>query len=271
MSAVWRVARAVAALGVGACGGLAAQVDVGAHVEWRSGYVWRGLVRSAGQVLQAGAFGDVRRGALRLAAGAWGSMQAGRGQAGDFNDRGTPERGLSEVNWWAEAGTAGERLELQAGISWLDYRGAGAATRRASTDDSHEFYARLTLPRLPLAPSGVVWLDRDRADGAFVEGTLTAPLPLLPMYANLDVSVSAGASLGQERNPARPGETFVAERRGVSYLDFGVAVSAAAGVRLALHYQVNRDRLTRAVAPGRSSGHLLWIEAGVTTSRTVGR
>ncbi len=265
-----RLARALAAAAV-ACTAAAArpawsQVQAGLELDVADAYLWRGLVRSEGRVAQLGAHGGMRFGAARLSAGAWTSLQWGRGGIAGFNDLGAGERGVSELNWWAEVALATDAADARIGLVRYDYRGSGASARRTGADDTHEIFVRLAAPRLPLTPSGVLWMDGDRADGAFLETSLTASLPLLPLYGNLDLIGTLGASLGQERNPANAAESFVAERRGVTYVDLAAAAQLGAGAwafRGALHYQLNRDGVTRRVAPARTSGHTVRLEVGV--------
>jgi len=252
----------------------AAQVVLGGDLDWNGNYVWRGLVRSGGQVLQGGAYAQFALGAVTLAAGGWTNLQLSGGGPGAWNDGGAGQHAFTEADAWAEMRWATEPVDLRLGVVHYEYHGRDSVARRTASDDTQELYARLTGPRLPLTPTVAVWWDVNRAKGGFVEGSLTAPLPLVPMFANLDVIATAGASLGQERNPADASETFVAERRGVTYVGLALAANLAAGpvtARMTLHAQLNLDDATRQVSLTRLSRHLVWLGVGLGHARRMGR
>jgi len=253
---------------------VSAQAAIGVDLDWNGNYVWRGLVRSNGQVLQGGLFAQVGLGAVSLSGGSWTSLQLSSAEPGDWNDGGAGRLGWTELDWWGEVGVVTEPLDLRLGLVHYDYGGRDAVARRTTNDDTQELYARLTGSRLPLTPSAVAWWDVTRAKGGFVEGSLTAPLPLVPMFANLDVIATAGASLGQERDPADASETFVAERRGVTYVGLALAANLASGpvtARMTLHAQLNLDDATRRVSITRSSRRLVWMGIGLGYARRMGR
>ncbi len=265
---------ALAALAFGAASSpLRAQVSAGLDLDWNGTYVWHGLVRSPAEVLQGGVYARLGLGPASLAAGGWTNLQLRRGRPGDWTERDDDCWIVTETNGWAELGLAGEQLDLRLGAVHYDYCGTGAPAQRTTRDDTQELYARLTASRLPLTPSLIAWWDVNRARGGFVEASLTAPLPLVPMFANLDVITTAGASLGQERDPTDAAETFVAERRGLTYVDLGMAANVALGsasARLSLHVQFNLDDAARRFGPARSGDVFAWVGLGFGAARRWG-
>ncbi len=128
---------------------------------------------------------------------------------------------------------------------------------------------RAQLVRLPLTPVVTLWQDIDKVRGTFVETSLLQPLPLVPLYANLDVIVTAGISVSQALRSKGNGS---ASRNGVTYVDIALAPNfrvGAVAIRAAWHYQLNRDSLTRrggTLPRTPERGHTSWASLGMSTS-----
>src|SRR2546427_12601549 len=80
-----------------------AQVYLGLDATLSSPYVWRGVTRANGWVVQPEGFVSLKAGGGFLSGGAWASYDLGNAGPNDLSDLGTGRPGLAELNYWGQA------------------------------------------------------------------------------------------------------------------------------------------------------------------------
>ena len=83
--------------------GVYAQAYLGLDATLSSPYVWRGVTRANGWVVQPEAFVSLKAGGGFLSGGAWASYELGNAGPNDLSDLGTGNAGLAELNYWGQA------------------------------------------------------------------------------------------------------------------------------------------------------------------------
>src|SRR5712691_4037331 len=80
-----------------------AQVYLGLDATLSSPYVWRGLTRANGWVVQPEAFVSLKAGGGFLSGGVWASYELASAGPNDLSDLGTGGAGLAELNYRGQA------------------------------------------------------------------------------------------------------------------------------------------------------------------------
>ena len=165
-----------------------------------SKYVWRGITRSQFPTLQGHSALAVRRGAMRLAVGAFVSHEPFRPDAGEHTLVGIGARGLGEADYWGEASAALGEVELAGGLVRYTFHGDAARGGRSGAENTTELFARFDARGISFSPSVTAWVDVGNVRGTYLE--LRAAAPLLgwpyqpPAFVTLDAEL--GLSLGQD-------------------------------------------------------------------------
>src|SRR6184192_3736153 len=195
--------------------GVHAQAYLGLDATLSSPYVWRGVTRANGWVVQPEAFVGLKAGGGFLSGGVWASYELGNAGPNDLSDLGTGQAGLAELNYWGQ-GTWSLGL-VQAALGGIHYtfRGTAPSAGRTRADNTTELYVELRGTSKYVVPGLALWLDVDRVHGAYVEGSVTVPVlanPLAKPFVALITRATVGYTVGQE------GAYFA--RAGVTHVDF---------------------------------------------------
>ena len=224
-----------------------AQVYLGLDATLSSPYVWRGVTRANGWVVQPEGFLGLKAGGGFLSGGAWASYELGSAGPNDLSDLGTGGAGLAELNYWGQ-GTWSLGL-VQAALGGIHYtfRGTAPSAGRTRADNTTELYVELRGTSKYVVPGLALWLDVDRVHGAYVEGSVTVPLlanPLAKPFVALITRATVGYTVGQE------GAYFA--RAGVTHVDFAASsdvtlrpLRVPTVLRLEGHVQFSTDDATR--------------------------
>lgn len=253
----------------------AVQLTVGADAALSTRYVWRGVTRTSEPVIQPSAYLAVERGPSFLTAGVWLSFEPFAGDESDLSDTGLARRGLGETNYWAEYSRSTRMADIAVG--WTGYRfqpepGTGG---RSNGFNTHEIYGRLVLRAVPaLQINSAVWYDFDAVHGAYIESGANLRIPFLPLRAGpvrtLHLGLLSAWSVGQEEEDTERREVAHFADRGLAYLELALwssfHVTPLWSLSPALHFQINRDRLTKrtGASPGATSDSKLWFTMHVT-------
>jgi len=241
------------ALALGAPGPAAAQLRPGADALLASSYVFRGVTRTNGYVLQPDTYVAYwQKDVGWLTAGVWGNLELERSGARDITDRPDGTRGLGEWDAWAQLTHALGPLDLTAG--WAGYfRRASLVAGPSDRYDTHEVYAAIQARETYLSPRFSAWWDLSRIGGVYLESSVSVPLmgsfrgPFWAFY----FTATAGLDLGQSverRHPLRPAN-FAED--GFTHLDLGADVRLPqlsrgwVSTQIEGHLQLNRDPYTK--------------------------
>lgn len=257
------LSRIVLALIAGLATPAAAQLSTGASATLADRYVWRGVTRVNGWVLQPAAELELRAGPAALAAGVWGDVELSRAGIGDLGDRGLDRRGLGEVDLDVSLGADAGRVALTAGWVRYTFHGDAAAGGRGSSQNTSEVFAAAAWRGRLLAPEITIFRDVGSTRELYAEAGVTLPVfaspeprPAAVIWVRPVVGWSAG-----------PGPD-----RGLTHLDLpltldlqpaGGALEPAVAVRL--HTQWSRDGATRVTdAVGGTTRLKVWVELTVS-------
>jgi hypothetical protein len=237
---------------------VAAQVSATAGLTIADRYVFRGITRVNGWVLQPLAATEVALGSGTLTAAAWGNVELSRAGAGDLGDAGRDRRGLGELDVELSGGADVGPFSLTAG--WIRYTYHGDASRggRGATANTSELFAAAAW-RVPLAPEVVVYHDVGDRRAVYAELAAT-----LPVFASPEPRPAAIISL----QPVAGWEAGPGADRGLTHVDLPLALdlqlhgaAIEPSVSLRLHTQWSRDAATRVTdAIGGSARVKLWAE-----------
>ena len=260
------VAALLAVLGLPSATG--AQVYLGLDATLSSAYVWRGLTRANGWVVQPEGFVSLKAGGGFLSGGAWASYELGHAGSDDLSDLGTGRAGLAEVNYWGQATWSLGLMQAALGGIRYTFRGTAPTAGRTRADNTTELYVDVRATSKYIVPGVAVWLDVDRVRGAYIEGSATVPLlanPLAKPFVGLITRATVGYTLGQE------GAYFA--RAGVTHVDFAVSsditlrpLGMPTVLRLEGHAQFSTDDATRPTsASPRDAGRSgkMWAAVGL--------
>jgi hypothetical protein len=238
-------------------------------------YVWHGLSRAAGAVLQPSAAVGVRHGGLTLDGGWVGHYELDEVQAGELSETGIGNRTLGEDDLWARGGLRLGSFQLHAGVVHYRFHGTEAAGGVGTARNTTEIYGAFSATSLYLNPTLEYWHDVDRVRGAFLRAS--ASLPLLgwpyPPYVFLFIDGDVGVNLGQGPDPAHPRQLANFADRGLTHTSLGVTADlrsfhwapwAKGTIALGLRSQLNFDEATRADGAGRQADLVFWAWTGVT-------
>src|SRR5439155_562988 len=244
-SPVFAGAVVLQALGLPGCG--YAQVYLGLDAALSSPYVWRGITRANGWSAQPEGFLSVRAGGGFLSAGAWASYELGDAGLADLSDLGPGHAGLAELNYWGQANWSLGLLQASLGGIRYTFRGTASTAGRTRADNTTELYVDLRGTSKYVVPGLALWLDVDRVQGAYVEGSVTVPVlanPLAAPFIVLITRAAVGYAVGQE------GAYFA--RAGVTHMDLAVSTDLTLRplrvptvLRFEGHVQFSTDDATR--------------------------
>src|SRR6266542_3455645 len=181
-----------------------AQIAAGASATVATRYVWRGITRVNGWVLQPSAWLGVRAASLELSFSSWADVELRRAGAADLGQRGVGRWGLGELDVDLAVGRSVGRAQLTAGWTRYTFHGDAARAGASSGSNSSEVFLRTEWRGSAVAPSIVVACDVDRVHGCYLEGGLGLPLIATPEARPavvLWLQPTAGWSAGQGPNP----------------------------------------------------------------------
>ena len=223
------------------------QVYFGLDATLSSPYVWRGVTRANGWVVQPEGFVSLQAGGGFLSGGAWASYELGSAGPNDLSDLGTGAAGLAELNYWGQATWSLGLVQAALGGIRYTFRGTAPSAGRTRADNTTELYVELRGTSKYVVPGVALWLDVDRVRGAYVEGSVTVPVlanPLAKPFVALITRATVGYTVGQE------GAYFA--RAGVTHVDFAASsdvtlrpLRVPTVLRLEGHVQFSTDDATR--------------------------
>ncbi len=197
-------------------------VTVGGDAFLGTDYVWRGIERRNGWVLQPYAYVSLGFGATLVTAGWWTNVERASADVEDPQDVGLGRRWFGENDVWLEVSSRIGSVGAVAGfVRYLFARPESFAAARLF--DTSELYARLWLNAGSLVPEVSVWYDVDRIDGAYMETGADFRVPTLPSRSpifTLYLSARAAWSLGQEL-AKRPSSRAYFVDGGLTHVDLG--------------------------------------------------
>jgi hypothetical protein len=258
-----------------AAGPLPAQFSTRIDLSSSNRYVWHGLSRAAGIVLQPSlAVGYQARG-LALSTGLARHYELDRVSPGELTELGNGKGHLGEDALWVQADLAVRFLRLRSGLVRYLFRGAAPQGGGGPLSNTTEAYLAVGTSGPYFNPLLEAWWDVDRVRGGFLRASASSPVmgwPLEPFFfAALDGEV--GLNLGQAPDPARPADLANFSERGLTHAALGLNFLFRAGqwpglgsasINLALRGQLNLDDATRYNGIDRTKNFIMWLSAGVT-------
>jgi hypothetical protein len=257
-----------------------AQLSAGVSLSVANRYVWRGVTRVNGWVVQPAGWGAVRLPPGELSVSAWANGELRRAGRGDLTDLGAGRRGWSELDVEVALARTLASLALAGGWTRYTFHGSAAAGGRDPARNTSEVYLRTEWLGSPLTPAIAGSCDIDRVRGCYVEGGVSLPIfataqprPAIALW----LAPTAGWSLGQGINPGDPSQAANFNGNGLTHVDVPFAAQIQPGggavepaVSFRLHTQWSRDGAARLTdATGATTRIKLWIEFGVVV--TAGR
>jgi len=222
-------------------------VYLGLDATLSSPYVWRGVTRANGWVVQPEGFVSLKAGGGFLSGGMWASYELGKAGPNDLSDLGTGGAGLAELNYWGQAAWHLGLVQAALGGIRYTFRGTAPTAGRTRADNTTELYVELRGTSKYIVPGVALWLDVDRVRGAYIEGSVTVPVlanPLAEPFVGLITRAALGYTVGQE------GAYFA--RAGVTHVDFAASsditlhpLRVPTVLRLEGHLQFSTDDATR--------------------------
>ena len=238
--------------------GVHAQAYLGLDATLSSPYVWRGVTRANGWVVQPEAFVSLKAGGGFLSGGAWASYELGNAGPNDLSDLGTGNAGLAELNYWGQANWSLGLLQASLGGIRYTFRGTAPTAGRTRADNTTELYVDLRGTSKYVVPGLALWLDVDRVQVAYLEGSVTVPVLANPLAAPFIVLITrdaVGYTLGQDVNSEDPSQGAYFARAGVTHLDLAVSTDVTLRplrmptvLRLEGHVQFSTDNATRPIS-----------------------
>ncbi len=256
-------------------GTLCAQFSTRLDLSSSNRYVWHGLSRAAGIVLQPSlAVGYQVRG-LTLASGLTRHYELDRVSPEELSELGNGNGYLGEDDFWVQADLAVGSLRLRSGLLRYLFRGAEPYGSGGPLGNTTEAYFAVGATSTYLNPQLEGWWDVDRVRGGFLRVSASSPImgwPLEPfVFAALDGE--AGLNLGQASDPSRPDELANFSDRGLTHAALGLHLLfrasqwpglGSASINLSVKGQLNLDDATRYNGVDRTKNFIVWLSAGVT-------
>jgi len=259
-----------------------AQLSLGLDAALGSPYVWRGVTRANGWVVQPEGFVSVKAAGGFLSGGAWASYELGHAGPDDLSDLGTGQTGLAEANYWGQATWSVGLVQAALGAIRYTFRGNAPAAGRTRADNTTELYVDVRATSKYIVPGVALWLDVDRVRGAYIEGSATVPLlanPLAAPFIALITRAAVGYTLGQEANTRDPAQGAYFTRAGVTHVDLSVSTDVTLRplrvptvLRLEGHAQFSTDDATRPTSASPSDARRsakLWAALALRLSPPV--
>src|SRR2546423_6365062 len=173
-------AAAVFLQALGLPSGVYAQAYLGLDATLSSPYVWRGVTRANGWVVQPEAFVSLKAGGGFLSGGAWASYELKNAGPNDLSDLGTGNAGLAELNYWGQANWSLGLIQASLGGIRYTFRGTAPTAGRTRADNTTELYVDLRGTSKYIVPAVGLWLDVGRGRGAYLAASATLPLLATP-------------------------------------------------------------------------------------------
>lgn len=253
----------------------AAQLSARTDVSAGGRYVWHGVSRAAGLVVQPSVAVGLRRSRFSVEGGAVLHYELDRVSTGELSETGEGDPRLGEEDFWGRASLDVGPVRLHSGVVRYIFRGDPTRGGLGRARNTTEVYAALSTTSKYLNPSLEAWWDVARVRGAFLRAS--ANLPVLgwpfPPYVFVFVEGDVGLNVGQGPNPARPGELANFAGRGVTHAGVGMGVEVRAGrvpgiggatLAVGVRSQLNLDDATRVNGTGRTRDFLVWGWTGLT-------
>ena len=254
-----------------------AQVSARGDVALSGRYVWHGVSRAAGLVMQP-SLGVGARFFRRV------TLEGGVVHHYELDPRGPGElsqvgqgRGwsLGEEDLWARIGLDLGEAQVGGGVVFYRFRGRSALGGMGSDMNTKELYGTLSLTDVYLSPTIEGWLDVDQVRGAFFRASTRTPVLGYPFppFVFVYLDAEAGLNLGQDPDPSRPGQRANFAQRGITHLGIGGTVEIPAkqwrglglwSLAVGARSQLNFDDATRFSGAGRRRDFLFWLWAGTT-------
>lgn len=189
------------ALLLGTPGPAAAQFRAGADALVASSYVFRGVTRTNGYVLQPDAYVAYGLGGAGwLTAGVWGNVELERSGDRDISDRPYGTSGLGERDAWVQLTRGFGAFDVTAG--WIGYfRRANLVAGPSERYDTHELYATVQDRTANLSPRLSAWWDVSRIDGLYLESSVS--VPLMGSFPRTLLGVLSHGHRGAQPGPGR--------------------------------------------------------------------
>jgi len=247
---------------------LAAQPTARIDLELSNRYVWHGLSRAAGLVLQPAVAAGYRLHGLALGGGLVRHYELDRVSPGELSELAAGTHHVGEDDAWAQVELALGALRVRSGVTRYVFR---AGPPRNTT----ELFAAAAVTTRYLNPTFEAWWDVGRVRGGFVRASASSPVfgwPSVPFFF-VALEGAVGFNLGQSPDPARPGDPANFASRGPTHAELGLNVVnrlhhwsgvGSASLSVGLNSQLNFDAATRFGGAGGQRHVLVWLTTGVT-------
>ncbi len=232
---------------------LAAQFRVGGDAVLANRYVWRGVTRSLGWVLQPGLHLGTGTPLGEFSGGVWANLELFDPDSTDLSDLGPEDGALSEVNYWLQYANQFGPVNLAAG--WIAYSyPAEAGKGLIRLEPTSEVFIDAALTQWRAVPRVSGWLDLSAVSGAYFETSLMLPVlanPLASPFAALTLGITGGWSVGQGFDSSAPQGRANFVDDGLTYIDLstsagvGLPVGFSTRIGFEVHYQFGVDDAVR--------------------------
>jgi hypothetical protein len=250
----------------------------GGDAAFRSRYVWRGLTRANGWVMQPDVYLSVQRNGIFLNAGWWGNVQLSGSELSDPGDIGFGKTWFGEDNLWLEVSGLVGSLDVEVGLVRYLFDESAEAVH-LNTFNTTELYATLAREFGALYPKLGVWYDVDEVKGAYLEASADLRVPTLPLpypMLTLDLGAVAGWSVGQAFDPEQLDQAAYYADDGLTHVDvYSRLQVGVAQIYLSVeaHFEIKIDDLTKrtsAAPAGAESDTQWWFGIGISASTEIG-
>ena len=253
----------------------AAQLSARLDVSVASRYVWHGISRAAGTILQPSLGAGLRLGRLALEGGAVRHYELDAVASGELSEAGARIGHLGEDDVWGRAALDLGSARLHAGVVRYLFNGDSTRGGLGPGWNTTELYGAMSTTGSYLNSSLEIWSDVDRVRGTFLRYSASAPiLPWpFPPFVFTFVDGDLGLNLGQGPDPSQPGRVANFAGRGVTHAGVGAGLELRSGrtpgverttIAVGFRAQANFDEATRANGVGRSKDLISWVWMGVT-------
>jgi len=247
---------------------LAAQPVARIDLDISNRYVWHGLSRAAGLVLQPSVAAGYRLHRLVLTSGLVRHYELDRVSPGELSELAAGTDHVGEDDAWTQAELELGSLRIRSGVTRYVFR---AGPPRNTT----ELFAAAGVTTRYLNPTLETWWDVGRVRGGFVRASASSPIfgwPFEP-FVFVFLEGAVGLNLGQSPDPARPTDLANFASRGPTHAALGLhAVNrlqhwsgvGSVSLSLGLNTQLNFDDATRYGGAGSRHNLIFWLSTGVT-------
>ena len=252
-----------------------AQTTVGADLGLFSSYTWRGLSLTNKPVAQPDLYVTFPAGKASVTLGGWANIDLGQydNASKDISESGGSSAfNFAEFDPWAEIGYTVGKATLTGGATAYIYPNDVGLT---SDFNTVEVYGKAAFD-VPLNPKISVWYDVDKVKGAYIEGSVSHPVPLSEKVS-LNLGAMTGFSAGQGSDPDANGvpqaEFFNFVDDGFAHADFSVGLPLTAGIfsiTPVLHLHYCSDENTKITSPTTTSDAKLWGGVTISWSKALG-